>query len=117
MAVTEGGFTFKRVAKALGNPERDPHGAPIPSIDGKMPRDSWLRLPQAEPGKTYIVCRVFDESTSLLKHLHELGVKLGSKIKVLRSEQTEGVLHLKINGQNKIIGLAPAETVAVSESK
>lgn len=105
----------EQMAKALGNPERDPHGAPIPSIDGKMPRDAWLRLPQAEPGKTYTVCRVFDESTSLLQHLHELGVKPGSKIKVLRSEQTEGVVHVKINGQEKIIGLAPAKTVAVSE--
>jgi len=105
----------EQMAKALGHPERDPHGAPIPSIDGKMPRDIWLRLPQAEPGKTYTVCRVFDESTSLLQHLHELGVKPGSKIKVLRSEQSEGVLHLKINGHEKIIGLAPAETVAVSE--
>jgi DtxR family Mn-dependent transcriptional regulator len=105
----------EQMAKALGHPERDPHGAPIPSLDGKMPRDAWLRLPQATPGKTYIVCRVYDESTSLLQHLQELGVKPGTEIKVLRSEQTEGVLHLKINGREKIIGLAPAETVAVGE--
>jgi DtxR family Mn-dependent transcriptional regulator len=107
----------EQMAKALGHPERDPHGAPIPSVDGKMPRDIWLRLPQAMPGKVYIVCRVYDESTSLLQHLQELDIKPGSEIKVLRSEQTEGVLHLKINGQDKIIGLAPAETVAVRESK
>ena len=105
----------EQMAKALGHPERDPHGAPIPSIDGKMPRDAWLRLPQAEAGKTYEVCRVFDESTSVLQHLHELGIKPGAEITVLRSEHAEGVLHLKINGDDKIIGLAPAATVAVSE--
>jgi DtxR family Mn-dependent transcriptional regulator len=106
----------EQMAKVLGHPERDPHGAPIPSLDGKMPRDAWLRLPQATPGKSYRVCRVYDESTSVLRHLHELGIMPGSKIKVLRSEQAEGVLHLKINGHDKIIGLTPAETVAVSES-
>lgn len=106
----------EQMAKALGHPERDPHGAPIPSIDGKMPRDAWLRLPQAVSGKTYTVCRVYDESTSVLRHLHELGVVPGAEIQVLRSETSEGVLHLKINGHSKIIGLQPATTVAVAES-
>ncbi|MEO6908084.1 MAG: metal-dependent transcriptional regulator [Abditibacteriaceae bacterium] len=106
----------EQMAKALGNPERDPHGAPIPSIDGKMPRDAWLRLPQAEPGKTYTVCRVYDESTSLLQHLHELGITPGVHIKVLRAEATEGVLHLKVNNHHQIMGLAPASVVAVMES-
>jgi DtxR family Mn-dependent transcriptional regulator len=107
----------EQMAKALGYPERDPHGAPIPSVDGKMPRDVWLRLPMAAAGKKYTVCRVFDESTSVLKHLHELGIKPGAKINVMKSERAEGVLHVKINGQSKIIGFAPAETVAVRESK
>jgi len=106
----------EQMAKALGHPERDPHGAPIPSIDGKMPRDAWLRLPQATPGKTYTVCRVYDESTSLLQHLHELGVTPGAHIKVLRAEAMEGVLHLKVNNHPRIIGLAPASVVAVTES-
>lgn len=105
----------EQMAKVLGHPERDPHGAPIPSVDGKMPRDIWLRLPQVSAGKTYTVCRVYDESTSVLRHLHELGVVPGAIIKVERSESSEGVLHLKIDGKSKIIGLAPAHTVAVLE--
>src|SRR5690606_39879727 len=36
-----------KMAAALGNPTRDPHGAPIPALDGSVPRDGWTRLSEA----------------------------------------------------------------------
>lgn len=39
----------ERIAAKLGNPEFDPHGHPIPALDGSMPASRPTSLPDQEP--------------------------------------------------------------------
>lgn len=103
-----------RMAAALGNPTRDPHGAPIPTLDGQITRDDWQRLSQTAAGAHLRVRRVSDENAALLRHLSEVGLVPDAEIEVLRAEPAEGVLLLKINGEQRTVGQTPARDVFVS---
>jgi DtxR family Mn-dependent transcriptional regulator len=102
-----------KMAAALGHPTRDPHGAPIPSLDGDMARDGWLRLSEASAGTAATVRRVSDENADLLRHLHDLNLVPGCEIEVLRAAPAEGVLQLRVAGKRKTIGALPAQAVFV----
>jgi len=102
-----------KMAAALNHPLRDPHGAPIPTLNGEVARDNWERLSDSREGISAIVRRVSDENAELLRHLSEINLVPGTPIEVLRAAPEEGVLQLKIGGVRKTIGLAPARAVFV----
>ena len=100
-----------RMAALLGNPTHDPHGAPIPTLDGKMPRESGQPLSEIKAGTRVLVKRVSDEDASVLRHLQSVGLVPGAHVEVLRAEPAEGVLLLRVGGQEHTLGLAPARAV------
>jgi len=102
-----------KMAEALGHPTRDPHGAPIPAVDGTIARDNWTRLGEASSGTTWTMCRASDKRGETLRHLGELGLVPGARIEVLRAAPEEGVLHLRVGGRKQILGKAPADAVFV----
>ena len=102
-----------KMAAALGHPTRDPHGAPIPTLEGEVPEDGWLRLSEIGAGTSATVRRVSDESAELLRHLQEMDLVPGREIEVLRAAPAEGVLRLRVAGENKTVGLAPTRAIFV----
>ncbi len=103
-----------RMAAALGNPLRDPHGAPIPSASGEIPRESDSPLSGATAGEFLTVRRVADENSEVLRHLSAVGLRPDAQIEVLRAEAAEGVLQLRVDGVAQTIGAAPARSVFVA---
>ena len=106
-----------RMAALLGDPTHDPHGAPIPTLDGRVARASGAPLAQAEAGERVVVRRVRDEDGELLRHLGAVGLVPGAEVEVLRAVPAEGVLQLRISGQGCVIGLAPASAVVVEKAE
>jgi DtxR family Mn-dependent transcriptional regulator len=102
-----------RIAALLGNPQHDPHGAPIPSVDGVVAREKFSPLSQARAGQKLLVQRVSDEDAELLRHLRKIGIVPRAEIEVVRAESAEGVLHLRVGGKKQMIGSAPAQGVFV----
>lgn len=102
-----------KMAEALNHPTRDPHGAPIPSLDGSVPRDGWKRLSESVAGTQARVRRVSDENAELLRHLREMNLVPGSEVEVLRAAPAEGVLQLRIGGKRRTVGLSPARAVFI----
>lgn len=72
-----------RMATALGNPVHDPHGDPIPSMDGSMRDVRYPRLEMLAPGARGVVAHVGDESPALLRQLARLGVVPGVVLKMV----------------------------------
>lgn len=71
-----------RIDALLGYPEADPHGDPIPRLDGTIPYpEDACRLDQAAPG-TYIVVRISDEDPDRLQRLTDLKLRPGAKVLV-----------------------------------
>lgn len=102
-----------KMCAALGNPTRDPHGAPIPTVDGKVTRDHWIPLSQIAAGTQCVVRRISDENGETLRHLRELGIVPHAKLEVVRAVEAEGVLHLRVNNRKRVLGAAPARAVRV----
>lgn len=102
-----------KIAEALNHPTRDPHGAPIPSLDGEIAQDGWTMLSDLAPGACGVVRRVSDENAEILRHLRALNLVPGAALEVLRAEPAEGVLQLRIAGKRRIIGFSPAQAVFV----
>jgi DtxR family Mn-dependent transcriptional regulator len=64
--------------QALGFPQFDPHGDPIPGRDGSLPEIVDVALLGAEPGSRHEVSRVSDRDPDTLTALIEAGIKPGS---------------------------------------
>lgn len=105
----------ERMAALLGHPTHDPHGAPIPEMDGRIPRESLRPLSRIEAGKRVVVRRVSDENAELLRHLKAVGLVPGTPVEVLRANPTEGVLGLRVGDEALTLGLSPAAEILVEE--
>jgi DtxR family Mn-dependent transcriptional regulator len=99
-----------RVAAALGNPQRDPHGEPIPSVDLIMPVDESIPLSSLLPDQQGTVRRVHAQDPALLRHLEQLGLIPGARLKVLEISLFDQVMHLQVQKQNEVLVLGPAIT-------
>ncbi|GAB6879016.1 metal-dependent transcriptional regulator [Halorubrum gandharaense] len=74
----------RRVAEALGDPEFDPHGDPIPSADLEPLSDpEHPRLSEVETGETVQVTRVSDRDEAELDYLADAGVTPGTAVTVV----------------------------------
>lgn len=105
----------ERIDELLGHPTADPHGAPIPSRDGKLPQGRRLPLSELKPGQSAIVAEVSDHDPKLLRYLGELGLYPKTPVKLLAVEPFGGPLRLTVGGQRRTLGLEAARYVFVTE--
>lgn len=77
-----------RVAALLGDPEYDPHGAPIPRKDGSIPAQRGQPVDQVEVRRSARVVRVPDRDPALLRRLTELGIVPGARIRRCNDAET-----------------------------
>jgi len=106
-----------RMAEALGNPTRDPHGELIPTADLTMPADKSRPLASLRTDETATVRRVSDDDPALLRHLHEIGVIPEAKITVKNYSEFDGNLTIKVEGQKSNVVLGTAVTSQVFVDK
>jgi len=82
----------ERLAELLGHPERDPHGAPIPAVDGTLEPDGSFPLTAAAVGQRVLIARVDHESAPLLTYLGERGLVPGRLLTVEEVRPLDGVV-------------------------
>ncbi|MCE2790451.1 MAG: metal-dependent transcriptional regulator, partial [Saprospiraceae bacterium] len=68
-------------------PRFDPHGDPIPNSDGKFTLRTQEALSAFSPGQHGVVLGVKEHDTPFLTYLNQIGIRLGTEIKVLESIQ------------------------------
>ena len=99
-----------RIAAALGNPVRDPHGEPIPSSELVMPADKSIPLSSMQPEQEAVVRRVDALEAEFLRYMEELGLIPGAHMWALSISPYDQVMHIQIQGQKKTAVLGPAIT-------
>ncbi len=99
-----------RIAKALGNPEYDPHGDPIPTKDLTIPSTTSIPLSSLRPGQDATIKRVKDDDSDLLKHLQQIGIIPETQIEILEFSEFDGNLHIKIEKSDQTEVLGPKIT-------
>ena len=72
-----------RIAAALGNPLRDPHGDLIPTAELTMPTDADLPLSALRPPQKAVILRVRSDDPALLRHLESLGLVPGGEVEAV----------------------------------
>jgi len=93
----------ERMAAALGNPVRDPHGDPIPDADLRMPRDNALPLSSLHPTQKAVILRVNDENPEFLRHLKDIGLIPGAPLEVISYSTFDNNLTVALRGQSTIV--------------
>jgi DtxR family Mn-dependent transcriptional regulator len=74
---------LNKMEEMLDFPEFDPHGDPIPSKDGMLPKQKkTVPLSILKEGQTGKVIRVNDFDNSFLQYISKIGVKLNKDITV-----------------------------------
>lgn len=81
----------RRIAAFLGHPTIDPHGDPIPDLDGNVHTSSARPLPDLDEGESGTISRVADDPP-LLRLMDELELAIGSVVLVEATDEAEIVL-------------------------
>jgi DtxR family Mn-dependent transcriptional regulator len=103
----------ERIAAALGEPVRDPHGEPIPSADLVMPADQSVALATLASGQRAVVRRVAAQDPQLLRHLERLRLIPGARLQVLEISPYDQIMHLRVKETAEPVVLGPAVTARV----
>lgn len=98
------GLVVERMAALAGNPRRCPHGEPIPTAAGVMPRVEDIPLNEVEIGAPYTVSRVHSHDAEVLAYLGELNLRPGTTFTLVSRAPFNGPLQLEIDGEVCVIG-------------
>lgn len=103
----------ERMDVMAGYPRRCPHGEPIPTREGIMPRVIDTPLTDAALNLPLIVSRVSSHDEEKLRYLDTLGLKTGAAFELVERAPFNGPLRLIINGEPHFIGHELARTLRV----
>ncbi len=81
----------------LGNPTEDPHGDPIPDVNGQIVKIEKQLLSELYENQVGICVGVKDTSSEFLKYLDKQGIALGSKIEIIGKESFDLSLKIKVD--------------------
>ncbi len=104
---------IERIAAALGNPEIDPHGAPIPTRDGQIEPQTGIALSELTAGQSGTVARVDDDDPVLLRYLAKLQVRPGAQVKVVDVAPSSGMIRFEVEGERHALGPEDASHVFI----
>jgi DtxR family transcriptional regulator, Mn-dependent transcriptional regulator len=103
----------ERMDAMAGHPRRCPHGEPIPTREGVMPRVIDTPLTDAELNVPLVVSRVSSHDEDKLRYLDTLGLKTGAAFELVERAPFNGPLRLVISGESHFIGHELARTLRV----
>ncbi len=103
-----------RIDEKLGHPKVDPHGDPIPSLDGNVEEPETIRLDEVEVGQRGVLVRVSDSNPEILRYLEERKIKPGLEFLLDRREPFGGPLTLIFGVEKHMIGPDLARIIRVT---
>lgn len=108
---------ISRMAQVLGEPTTDPHGAAIPTVDGRIEEPAWPSLVELASGEEAAVRRVSDRDPQVLRQLAELGLRPGARLRVLAQTGDGRAVHLQVDGSERVVGREVARTIYVEPTE
>ena len=103
-----------RIDKVLGYPTVGAHGEPIPSKQGTIDESNYPRLSDIEKGSSAVIRRVSDRNPEMLRYIGDMGLHLGTNIKISDKDPFSGPIKLVIDAeQEKSLGLEVAQNIFV----
>jgi DtxR family Mn-dependent transcriptional regulator len=107
----------ERMAAALGHPDMDPHGSPIPTAAGELSERLHPTLSEIPKGASAIVREVSDADENRLRYLAELGLFPGTRVEIVDREPFDGPIRISIGGRERSLGRSLADVVRVEQEE
>jgi DtxR family transcriptional regulator, Mn-dependent transcriptional regulator len=104
---------IERLARLLGEPERDPHGSVIPTATGEMHQAHYPNLSEIDTGAAARVLEVQVSEPEQLRYLGSMELYPGAHVVVTESAPFEGPISLEVNGRSRVIARALAQRIRV----
>lgn len=105
-----------RMDALAGHPTRCPHGEPIPSRDGVMPRLDDFSLVQLESGSHGRISRVRTHDPAKLRYLQSIGLVPGVTFSLRGCAPFNGPLRLWYADQDEVLGYELAASLWVERT-
>jgi DtxR family Mn-dependent transcriptional regulator len=105
---------IERMAMAVGNPQYDPHGAPIPSKDGEIKAPATVPLSEVPVGETAELRMVDGRDPDVLRYLASLGLRIGAVFEVIARQPFRGPVSIRLLGnvqREQVVGHSLAESL------
>ena len=104
-----------RIDAFLGHPSEDPHGDPIPTVEGSVSTPDHVALVDMPVGTRCVVARIRDTDPEVLRFLSEHGVSLGETLEVTRLVEVADLMEIRIEatGQDVSLGTRIASLIRV----
>jgi DtxR family Mn-dependent transcriptional regulator len=93
---------IKRMDQFLKYPKFDPHGDPIPDVNGNMHSQKSTPLSDLKQKEKVIVTGVIDHSPVFLQHIEKVGLSLGKEIKIQEKFDYDQSFHILIKPDKSI---------------
>jgi DtxR family Mn-dependent transcriptional regulator len=106
-----------RMSAALGDPEVDPHGHPIPGPTGPFRTPALPTLAELEPGDRAVLRRVSDDDPEALRYLASLNLIPGVEIEVLERTSHGGPVRVRVADREERIRLELARRLRVEPAR
>src|SRR5579864_8833037 len=107
----------QRIFELLGQPELDPHGHAIPTLNGKVKASSHRQLSEGRAGERVTVQGVSDDDPGKLRELQRRRLVPGTKLTVLAASEFEGPIEIRLRGRRESVPLGLARSVFVAETR
>jgi DtxR family Mn-dependent transcriptional regulator len=104
-----------RLFEMLGRPSRDPHGDPIPRLDGAAEEVAPVRLATLKTGDRGEILRCLDQDAQFLDHLRRMGLEPGRRFRISSVAPFGGPISLVVGRKRVQIGPAVASALEVRE--
>jgi DtxR family Mn-dependent transcriptional regulator len=85
----------------LGSPKFDPHGDPIPDLNGKITSEDYILLSTMKVKTKGRVCRIASASKKIMELISHQQIKLGSQITVEQRFEFDDSIEIMIDGKHK----------------
>ena len=102
----------KALARRMGDPRFDPHGDPIPTEAGEMPRPEGIPLASLPIGEVAKVMHVEDEPATMYAQLVAIGVHPGMQVRML--EATDRLVRFELEGEPCVLAPLLARNISVA---
>lgn len=92
------------IAEKLGHPTHDPHGDPIPTLEGEIEEGSSQALGDLAPGAEGVFVRISDSDPEMLRYLSQRGIAPGDSLRVLERQPFDGPLLVRFSSGDHALG-------------
>lgn len=102
-----------RMAAALGEPTRDPHGAPIPGAGEAFHEPRYPTLADLDVGRLAVLRRVPDEDADALRYLADLELVPGAEVEIIERVPYQGSIRVRVGQRERLVGVELSRSLEV----